>query len=314
MLNRLAWFLTGMLCLTMLAAARADDKAKEPNPDPRSVEVSFTDGSHMKVLLGEDTVELKTPHGKLVFPITDIAKIEFAARVSEDLALSIDKHITNLGDADFKIREQAMASLLDKKEQSYAALVRAQKQTTDFEMRQRIEQLLEKLRQAIPEEQLNVRTLDYVYTADSRIAGQLTASSFKISSSQFGQLQLKLSDISELRSKGVAAELREDDPKNVLADPGNMKAHETEIGKSFAFRVTGNLGYCYGTDVYTTDSPLSSAAVHMGLLKHGETGVLIATVLPSPPMFTSTSRNGIQSSSWTQYPAAYTLRKAKTQR
>jgi hypothetical protein len=311
--------LTRVVCSVFLSAffvaslqAIADDKSKEPKADPRAVNVGFTDGSHLKVLLAEDTVELQTPHGKLTFPITDIVKIDFAYRVPDEIALAIDKHITNLGDADFKIREQAMAALLEKKEKSYAALVRASRLTNDFEMRQRIEQLLEKLRQAIPEEQLNVRVHDYVYTADSRIAGKLTATNFKISSTQFGQLQLKLPDIRELRMQGVEPEVREDDPKNVLADPGNMKMYESEIGKSFAFRVTGNASFCYGTDVYTTDSPLSSAAVHMGLLKTGETAVLIATVLPSPPMFNASTRNGIQSSGWTSYPAAYTLRKPKT--
>lgn len=318
MTGRIAGFvslvLTVSTCCALADEDSAAEKSKDAKPDPRAVTVGFTDGSHLKVRLAEDTLELQTPHGKLIFPITDITKIEFAHRVPEEIALAIDKHIRDLGDADFKIREQAMASLLEKKEKSYAALIQAQRQTTDFEMRQRIEQLLEKLRQAIPEEQLNLRVHDYIYTADSRIAGKLTASSYKISSTQFGQLQLKLSDIQELRLNGSAPEAREDDPKNILADPGNMKGHETEIGKSFAFRVTGNVGYCYGTDVYTTDSPLGSVAVHMGLLKSGETGVLIATVLPSPPMFVSSSRNGIQSSGWGQYAAGYTLRKPKTLR
>ena len=296
----------------VLAQNGPSEKDKKKADDPRTVSVAFTDGSHLKVLLAEDTIDLQTPHGKLTFPIKDIVRIEFAYRVPEDIALSIDKLITDLGSSDFKVREQAMAGLLEKKEKCYAALVRAVRQNTDLEMRQRIEQLIERLRQELPEERLNVRTHDYIYTADSKIAGKLAVNQFKISSSQFGQLQLKLSDIRDLKLADNSQEPPEDDLKNVQADPGNMQNYVRDIGKSFAFRVTGNASYCYGTDVYTTDSPLASVAVHMGLLKPGETGVLIATVVPSPPMFVGSSRNGLTSSGWSQYPAAYTLRKPRT--
>jgi hypothetical protein len=310
--------LTFVVLLMPLAVATAQ---REPNAktkaaaDSRTVGVSFTDGSNLKVLLAEDTVELQTPHGKLSFPIADIVRIEFASRVPEEVTLAIDKDIADLGNSDFKIREQAMANLLDRKERSYAALVRASREQTDLEMRQRIEQLLEKLRQLIPEEQLNIRVHDYVQTADSRIAGKITASNFKISSAQFGQLQLRLSDIRELRSQGAVVEADLDDVKNILPDPGNMKNYEAQIGKSFTVRITGNpSGSCYGTDVYTTDTTVATAAVHMGLLKPGESGVLIATMVPSPPSFLSTTKNGVSSSGWTVYPAAYTLRKPRTSR
>ena len=111
-----------LLVIGMVGHSAADEKSKEPKSDPRAVNISLTDGSHLKVQLGEDTVELATPHGKLTFPITDIVKIEFAHRVQEEIALTIDKHIRDLGDADFKVREQAMASLLEKKEKCYATL------------------------------------------------------------------------------------------------------------------------------------------------------------------------------------------------
>ena len=315
-------FLPLLFCLATVTAASGQSgssstgsskETKKPAVVDRTVAVAFTDGSHLKVQLAEDTIELQTPHGKLNFPIADIQKIEFAYRVPEDVAFAIDKAITDLGSTDFKAREQAMVELLEQKERSYAALVRASKQQSDFEMRQRIEQLIEKLRKEVPEEQLNVRVHDYVYTADSKIAGKLTSKNFKISSSQFGQLQLKLSDIRDLRLPGATPELSEDDPKNVLPDPGNMKSYEHEIGKSFAFRVTGNpSSFCFGTDTYTTDSNIGTAAVHAGVLKPGETAVLVATVVPSPPGFVSSSRNGVHSSAWSAYPAAYTLRRAKT--
>lgn len=162
--------------VAQVSAQREPSSSTKSAADPRTVGVSFTDGSNLKVLLAEETIEMQTPHGKLTFPIQDIVRIEFASRVPEEISLAIDKDITDLGNADFKIREQAMANLLNRKERSYAALVRAARNQTDLEMRQRIEQLLDKLRQLIPEEQLNIRVHDYIYTADSRIAGPLPAS------------------------------------------------------------------------------------------------------------------------------------------
>jgi hypothetical protein len=307
-----AALLIAALYFTPGVSAQKESTKSKTTVDPRTVGVSFTDGSNLKVLLAEETIDLQTPHGKLTFPITDIVRIEFASRVPEEISLAIDKDIADLGSSDFKVREQAMANLLEKKERSYAALVRASRNQTDQEMRQRIDQLLDKLRQLIPEDQLNIRVHDYVHTAESRIAGKFTATNFKISSAQFGQLQLRLSDIRELRSQGVIADVDADAIKGVQEDPGNMLSHHGDIGKSYTFRVTGNpSGSCYGTDVYTTDTTIATAAVHMGLLKPGETGILIATVLPSPAAFTSTVRNGISSSGWGVYPAAYTLRKAR---
>jgi hypothetical protein len=312
MLRFLGFAALMLAALSVHAQSGSGDRNKsKEKADPRTINVTFTDGSHLKVLLAEDTVELQTPHGKLTFPITDIVRIEFAYRVPEDQALTIDKLITDLGSTDFQVRERAMAGLLEKKEKCYAALIRASRQQSDLEMRQRIEQLIDRLRQTIPEEQLSVRPHDYIYTADSKIAGKINATNFRISSQQFGQLQLKLSDIRDLRLQGGEPDLPDDDLKNVQPDPGNMLSYNGQIGKSFAFRVTGNNSYCYGTDVYTTDSPLSSVAVHMGLLRPGETAVVIATVVASPPMFTASSRNGVQSSSWSQYTAGYSLRKPR---
>lgn len=311
--QRRIWALAFMLVLGPVASGQVQQAGeKTPTVDPRTVHLAFTDGSHLKVLLAEEQIELQTPHGKLTFPIGDILRIEFAHRVSEDTMLAIDQDLSKLGHDDFRIREAAMARLLERKEKSFAPLLRAARGQTDAEMRSRIDQLIDRLRQTIPEEQLNVRLNDVVYTVDSKIAGKLAASSFKISSAQFGQLQLKLADIRELKSQAAGPTIDEIDPKLIQADPGNMIHFQHEVGKTFYFRVTGAPhGSCYGTDVYTTDSSLATAAVHMGLLKPGETGVFIVSVIASPPAFVSSARNGVSTSAWSQYTAAYTMRRAK---
>jgi hypothetical protein len=74
--------------------------------------------------------------------------------------------------------------------------------------------------------------------------------------------------------------------------------------------VTGaNGGALYGTGVHTTDSSLATAAVHGGILKLGQTGVVKVTVIASPQQFVGSTQNGITSSNWGQYPAAYKISK-----
>ena len=81
-------------------------------------------------------------------------------------------------------------------------------------------------------------------------------------------------------------------------------------GKEFVFRVLGDTnGGVYGTDVYTLDSSLPSAAVHAGVAKQGETVTVRVRILGPVPQFVSTTRNGITSSAYGQYAGFEFVRK-----
>ena len=41
----------------------------------------------------------------------------------------------------------------------------------------------------------------------------------------------------------------------------------------------------WGTDVYTADASLAAAAVHAGVLKVGQTGIVKVTTIPQQPSF-----------------------------
>src|SRR5262249_35078678 len=80
----------------------------------------------------------------------------------------------------------------------------------------------------------------------------------------------------------------------------DLRAVETQIGKSFFFQVTGDAhGALWGTDTYTSDSSLATACVHAGLLRPGESGVIKVTVVKPLAVFRGSSRNGVTSNSWT---------------
>ena len=90
--------------------------------------------------------------------------------------------------------------------------------------------------------------------------------------------------------------------RRVQADPGRLLTVGA-VGEILFFRVTGaNSGSLYGTGVYTSDSSLATAAVHAGVLKLGQTGIVKVTTIPSHPQFPGSTQNGITSSSWSSHP------------
>jgi hypothetical protein len=101
----------------------------------------------------------------------------------------------------------------------------------------------------------------------------------------------------------------EEQPKEVIPDPGSparLGQENLQTGKVLAVRVTGAIaGAIYGTDAYTADSSLATAAIHAGVLKEGQTGVLRIRILPQQMGFVSSTRNGVTSHPWNVYPVAY---------
>lgn len=90
--------------------------------------------------------------------------------------------------------------------------------------------------------------------------------------------------------------------RTVLPAPQNLSSLVTDC-RVLYFRVTGAAsGSVYGTDIYTSDSSLSAAAVHAGLVKDGETGIVKVTTIPNHQGYTGSTRNGVTTSSWSSYP------------
>lgn len=87
--------------------------------------------------------------------------------------------------------------------------------------------------------------------------------------------------------------------------------HRGEIGKVLYIHLVGrNSGYVWGTDVYTDDSELRSAAVHAGVLESGESGVVKVTILPGRQSYSGTDRNGVISMAYGSYPGSYQIERS----
>ena len=232
--------------------------------------------------------------------------MEFGLRISLETQKKIEAAIGDLGNASFPKRQAATSDLMALREKAYPALVEAAK-GKDQEAVRRAEQLLDKIRAAVPEEVLEIPPYDVVHTADSKIAGRIKATSLKVSTLPFGEQQIKLTDIRALRSQTADPGEREV-AKDVLQDPGTLGGFQAHIGKTLSFKVTGppalpgfQLGV-YGTDVYTLDSSLAGAAIHAGAVKTGQTAIVRVTILGPQAGFQPSMRNGVMSLPYGPWP------------
>jgi hypothetical protein len=298
--------LLAALSAAALSGNEPDKKTEQPPPPaaPAGVEVHFNDGSVLKVMPRDERLEVATPYGKLTIPLADVRQIDFGTRIPDEVSKRIDRAVADLSDADFHKREAASATLLGLREKAYPALLEAAKQK-DAEVVRRVEGLLERLRETVPEKDLEFRKHDVVQTADSKIAGHIAGEALKVQTVQFGEVDMKLADVRSLRSLAAAAQ--EVVARDVLPDPGSLTNYQNDIGKTLHFQVTGavNVGTVWGTGVYTSDSPLATAAVHAGLLKAGQTGVVKVTIVPPLAAYMGSTQNGVTTSDYGPWPGAY---------
>ncbi len=67
----------------------------------------------------------------------------------------------------------------------------------------------------------------------------------------------------------------------------------------------GRLGSVWGTDVYTDDSSVCSAAVHMGLITQARGGTVRIQIAPGREAYNGTRRNDVQSSNYGSWGGSF---------
>jgi hypothetical protein len=299
--------LAALVVLAVVPAAWSQETARPGRVVEPLVDVKLADESTMKLRLSDDRFDLETKFGKLTIPLAEVRKIEFGFRVTDEMAKQIAEAVANLGSSQYRVREEAGQSLFALQEKAYPALQKAA-QSTDPEIVKRAEEIMAKIKALVPEGKLNVPDYDTVTTDDSKFTGKILRHEFKAKSFTFGEVTLKLADASAMTVVGT---LGEKELAAALPDPGALTALQREVGKTYLFKVTGaSAGTLWGTETYTLDSPLAAAAVHMGLVKAGQTGYVKVTVLGSWANFTGSTRNGLTSSSYQNYPGAYKIARA----
>jgi hypothetical protein len=81
-----------------------------------------------------------------------------------------------------------------------------------------------------------------------------------------------------------------------------------QVGKFYYFEITGTTdGFVWGTDVYTVDSPIATAAVHAGVLRDGEKGFVKVTILRGRPSYEGSTRYDVTTQPYGPFHASYTV-------
>jgi hypothetical protein len=287
-------------------AATADAKPELPPVDPSGFEARLNDDSRLKLTLADETVEIAGRYGTLRIPANEILQIEFATRVTPETRQQIDKALADLASSDDEVRQDAGAQLARLRHLAFPAVSQAAKDVESAAGRQAA-WLLAKLQASVSEKDFAPRESDMIYTLDDTIAGMIVAPALKVRTAQFGELSLKLSDARSLRLQALPVEEAETDVfAGALTDPGNLASFYATVGQVLKFRVIGDSnGTIWGTDVYTADSQLATAAVHAGVLQPGVNGVVKVKLVNPPAEFRGTGRNGVDSSAFGNYPKAY---------
>jgi len=83
----------------------------------------------------------------------------------------------------------------------------------------------------------------------------------------------------------------------------NATAVSTTTGSLYSYRCPagGTVGSVWGTDAYTTDSSICTAAVHAGLISLAAGGVVTLQIVPGFSAYTGSVRNGVTTASWTAF-------------
>jgi hypothetical protein len=270
----------------------------QPSGGPE-VEAKCVDNSTLALKLLDEKLELVTKYGVLHVAVADVQKIEFAHRCPAEDAEKIALAISKLGHADFATRERATADLKAFRSRAYPFVAKVL-QHSDPEVSKRAEEVVRFIKSKVPEEYLEPRENDTVYTADSKFTGKLAPKTLRVMTGMFGEQSIRLCDLRTVRS-GSALEAEATD--ETTSAPATMDHYARQYGKVFSFRLTGAPGgSVWGTDVYTLDSALGTAAIHAGILKPGETKMVKVRVIQSPLQFTGSNKNGVNSAAYGVYP------------
>jgi LCCL domain len=97
------------------------------------------------------------------------------------------------------------------------------------------------------------------------------------------------------------------DPVGGLDWNATATAFRGQNGKTVTYKCPagGTLGPVYGTNVYTDDSRVCTAAVQMGLVTTAAGGTVTIKILAGKPAYPGSTKNGVTSSSWGSYTGSY---------
>jgi hypothetical protein len=210
MIAHLRWAPFVAVVWTGLGVAQTQT-GKEATQRPCEAEVRFADGSTVRVTLLQPSVDVQTRYGKLTIPVQEIRRIDLGLHLSEATQQRIEAAVKQLGSDAYKERDQAVRQLVALGAQAVPALHQAAK-SRDLEAAHRAEAALEQIRARVPEQAQQVRADDLVETAVFPVVGRIVTPSLKARSAYFGDIDLRLTELRQVRLQGSAGD------RDVLVD------------------------------------------------------------------------------------------------
>lgn len=184
--------------LLLAVSVSPADTAKKPAVRPGEVEVRFGDGSKVRMLMLQDSIEIITKYGKLQVPTSDIRGIDLGVHLPDGMEEKIDKALKRLNSPSFKDRDAAVSELVEVGSHAYPTLLKAAK-TSELEVAKRLEVALKRIRTKFPADLLRTTSTDRVITTDFPISGQIVSPTIKARTPYFGELALKLPEVRSIR-------------------------------------------------------------------------------------------------------------------
>lgn len=170
-------------------------------PMPHQAEVRLGDGSLVRVVILQESLEVMTRYGKLSVPVREIRRIDFGLHVPDTVEKQIDRSIQQLGSQAYREREDAVKLLVHHGSTAYPFL-RKVSHSPDAETAQRVATVMKRISDKVAAEDLRIKDHDVIQTQEFPIIGRVLASTIKAHSSHFGPLDLKLSDLRTLFVRG----------------------------------------------------------------------------------------------------------------
>lgn len=266
-------------------------------PDPRlfvrpRFELSLRDGRSFVGVLHDFKMTFDTRFGPLTVFAADIKRIDFALTNSHDTTSAISTAVRRLGGADAKEAEEELLVLGAR---AFPAMV-ALAQCGNEPIHRRARGLAGRIRASTTPEQLSLRTSHQVTTPDATFAANFPPDTFGFGLiTDAGHQSFDNHELFTLRQvPGPTIEVPRPNPRWL------GRFYTNSYGAKLSFIVTGdpNDGDVMGSNPYTLDSMLASAAVHAGVVKPGETKIVRVEIILAPSTFVGSGRNGVTSIDW----------------
>jgi hypothetical protein len=174
--------------------------------EPEEAELRYGDGSIIRAAILQERIEVQTRYGRLCIPCREIRHIEFGVHLPPEIEKRVEIAIRDLGHDQYKQREAALRDLVNLGAHAYPALHQAAK-STDLEVAQRVEQALRRIRARVPAKHLRLREDDLIITPTFTIVGRILNSTIEARAENFGDLNIKVSQLRVVRMMGGGKEI-----------------------------------------------------------------------------------------------------------